>query len=514
MDETQTQLVSHSPKLRIVKSLEELCFSNIVQSLEEYNTEELKLLPLSFRKKLLLSLPIIDVCHLEETSITMGMDMDLIWKELYTKYIEKPYRPGENWREHFFMHFSETLLQGNRPSGYHRVLYLKGVKIFRWLEDSGIIADDDPSNKYLEDKINYLVATQRDNPENVPTNSCNLSTNVNQAMTYHQVTLAKGVLPPGKLYHRACQAKQLTPQRHTHYFSSEKNFLPTAAALELIRTKCHFLPQKITFTLSRLHTFLLSIESQEQNSLESLVAYFSNVDSLTIKSKEVKQATNIEIPKGICSKLLRFMLANDRPNLTSLTAFIDETDDIIESISPDLTSYHGLRQLHINISGKAVTCVEKLISITKHQTFLHTITINIDVKSIQLQSDDGFYREIRIWLQACFEAPHLKHLKISATSSPDVLLDILSMFISAPCQHEQTLTLNANVKQNLKEGKNSSYLAATRLLKQSSMASFPCHAVSWPFQYKSIELKNRTLEPLIECFLQRRLVKLKRLLCY
>ena len=60
------------------------CLLYIIGHLHDFTDDNLGLLPLSFRIKLLLLLPAVDVAKLEGTPITHGISMDEIWKE-YTK---------------------------------------------------------------------------------------------------------------------------------------------------------------------------------------------------------------------------------------------------------------------------------------------------------------------------------------------------------------------------------------------------------------------------------------------
>ena len=56
---------------------------HIVGHLEEFSPEALALLPMSLRRWLFLNLPVADVCLLEGTSMSNGLDMEQIWEELY-----------------------------------------------------------------------------------------------------------------------------------------------------------------------------------------------------------------------------------------------------------------------------------------------------------------------------------------------------------------------------------------------------------------------------------------------
>ena len=70
-----------------MKSLLEICLTHIQWTLEEYPVDVLALLPKAIREKMLHNLPIVDICRLEDTHFTSGIDMDSIWKELYERHI-------------------------------------------------------------------------------------------------------------------------------------------------------------------------------------------------------------------------------------------------------------------------------------------------------------------------------------------------------------------------------------------------------------------------------------------
>lgn len=79
--------------------------------------------------------------------------------------------------------------------------------------------------------------------------------------------------------------------------------------------------------------------------------------------------------------------------------------------------------------------MQGLISITKHQPLLHTISISIQNCKVSLL-------QLLSWIQICFEKPSLRHLKLRLSPAfSEVILQILIIFLSIPCSHEQTLTL-------------------------------------------------------------------------
>ena len=87
-------------------SLQNQCYMFIVGHLEELPSDVMALLPIGIRRKLLLMLPALDVCKLEETPVTDGISMDdEIWK-LKCKLTEhQRFKFGDitlTWKDSYF----------------------------------------------------------------------------------------------------------------------------------------------------------------------------------------------------------------------------------------------------------------------------------------------------------------------------------------------------------------------------------------------------------------------------
>ena len=83
-----------------VESLQEICLTHILWTLKEYPVDVLALLPKAIREEILYNLPIVDICRLEDTQFTSGIDMDSIWKELYKRHIDAEATKSEgSWRQ-------------------------------------------------------------------------------------------------------------------------------------------------------------------------------------------------------------------------------------------------------------------------------------------------------------------------------------------------------------------------------------------------------------------------------
>ena len=62
------------------ESLEQQCLLFIAMNLDKFPTDYLALLPLTTRETIIHSLPIADVCHLEDTAYVAGLDLAEYWK--------------------------------------------------------------------------------------------------------------------------------------------------------------------------------------------------------------------------------------------------------------------------------------------------------------------------------------------------------------------------------------------------------------------------------------------------
>ncbi len=447
-------------------------------TLEQYSTDSLSLLPKGFRLQLLHKIPIIDICRLENTKFTSGIDIKSVWMELHKEYIGtyreyiSTYCYGLNWRESIFRTFSASIIKGERPYGYYQVMN-RGDKRTPWIGSD--MNEDRPVSEHKVDFINYLVAVKR----KIPVETAELKKNsiedkkdeyyrakrrygpVNATMNHHEVTLVKGPVPPGKAYHEACRAKQFVPPRYTKFFSEGSCYLPDSTALKLIAEKCYFQPKDVFVHVPTFSTFVLNTE-QELGSVNCLRDYFKDVESLTIEGK-IEQFQMKTIIRGarygnrrdIARCALGLMLLTPKPKLTSLTIRLSITDNVINSIAPALTAYGGLTELILQAYGISPD-LQNLTSITEHQPLVHTVSILISKRSLRY---DPFHfspelSEVQLisWLQTCFKKPLLRDLKLSLDLvSLQFLFQIVTDFLSTPCSHEQTLTILCDLEELLAE---------------------------------------------------------------
>ena len=438
-----------------VKFLQELCLTHITMTLEQYSTNVLSLLPKKFREQLLHNIPVLDICRLEEdSSFTAGIDMELVWNKLYGKYIENHHYKPPNFtaKEFFFCHFYNTIIRGNRPYGYFHF----------FKRSSGVNCEDGPVYEHNIDYVNFLVATKPYiSVERVLAtedlndgNSRSRYRPISVAMNRHEVTLVKGPVPPGRTYHESCRINQLVPPRYAKFFFEDSCYLPDSTALQLITEKCHFRPKEVLINVSTFATFLLNVE-KDCGSVDCLKDYFQEVESVSIEGvieksqrDRISRDAKYDNCRGVAGRALELFIQAPNCALSSIKISLNSRDDVLESIEPVLIRYGSLTKFAFHCLGHVSPNFSLLSSITENQPSLASLSISSREVTQVFNSFHSvthshllFEKKIFSWIQTYFKNPSLKEVKLSIRpSSTQFVMDVLTLFLSKPCSHEQTLT--------------------------------------------------------------------------
>ena len=425
----------------MAERLEETCFMYVLKTLEEFDVNgRLSLLPAKIRSRMLAKMPLVDICRLEKTDFVSGLDMTLIWKQIYeernTSSSSFHNRASQNnWKRSLLTRISNTLLGDERPYGYFQLM-TRADKGCPWVGRD--ITDQQPVNKHPVDLVNYLVTIFHEKPLSLDKEKENSSDEDDDdwkrwqrrkygpsyvIMVRHDVILHKGIVPPADLYHRACQTKQLVPRRFAHYFSEGSSFLPDNIAITLLSRECGFFPESIVVSNPKFSTFLYNAE-HETSDLGFLKDYFKLAVSVTIRgdvekklkwkvNPGAKALSNVEcvpqderqagrsrhpgsrrplprpfanvvtkeesMQREVPSRVLGLILSNSSYALTDLTISIGKTSDqLLATVTPQLTTqFDGLRKLTVSAHGSVSPNLEKLLAITEHHQNLENISISI-----------------------------------------------------------------------------------------------------------------------------------------
>ena len=303
-----------------------------------------------------------------------------------------------------------------------------------------------PVSKHEVDFVNFLVAVKREIP--VKFSKVNI------------VTSFKGPMSPGKAYNGLCRAKQLVPPRYAKFFSEGSRYLPDSTALELITEKCHYRPKEFTIdVVSSTLAFNLTPKKSGVNCLRNCL---KNVESLNIQGyvEQSQRATVIRGAKyGECKDVARcavdLILLAPNPKFTSLTIRLSATEDVVDTVTPALTAYGGLKELTLQAYGDVSPDFQKLSSITEHQPLLHTVSILVGIGMVRRSQSNIVSCAPKLsekhfisWLQTCFKKPLLQDLKLSLEPAYlKFLIQVLIDFLSTPCSHKQTLTIQCDLEE-------------------------------------------------------------------
>ena len=422
-----------------IVSLQELCFTHIVMTLEEYADKELTLLPKRFRKQLLHCIPVVDVCRLEATPFISEIDTSSLWEQVYKEYIGANSEVSTDWKINFFTVLTNSIL-GDKYSQNHNGGHMD-----------------------LKNKVTCLLAMKCETGSGV----------VKTVLRRHHAPRSYYNMPK-----QTPQQKLLIPARHEKYFL-ENDQIPDSTALEIICQKCLFHPKEISVSMN---TFSQLLVSQKYN-LDIWAAFFEELEVLTIWDERWKSIADFRADstplKETPSELLGLVLRHNKGRLQALrikvsrmisygaehyNMLVDDTkevaslqiDDPIDSIAPILSSsYNRLRQFTLDATGIVSPALEKLISITEHQTELDTISITVSRCSQRM----GWHRNspliwytpqfsaelLQSWIHSCLQKPSLRHFTLCLSPiSTELFVETLVTFLSTctSSTHEQTLTFN------------------------------------------------------------------------
>ena len=482
-------------------------------TLEEYTDEELALLPKHFREQLLHSIPAVDVCRLEGTRFISDIDTSSLWEKVYKEYIDTHGEVSVDWKSNLFMDLAHSILGDNYSQHY----------------------------KYRHMDLNHQVACLL--AMKCETHSSTVKTVLihrAQERTYHSMPS------------QTPEQKLLIPARHKKYFS-ENDQITNTTALEIICNKCLFRPKEIAIAINAFSQILDVLVSQK-SSEDILAAFFEEVETLTIWNEQWKSLANFTAEstpfEETPSKLLRLVLSRNNGKLVALrvkisrmiaygmeyTMLVDDDDEevtslqiddpTIDSITPVLSSsYNRLKTFALDATGNVSLALEKLNSITDHQSELDTISVKIARRGQRMgwcgnapltwRTPQFSAKLLQSWIHCCLQKPSLRHITLCLSPiSTEFFVEILVTFLSTSSTHEQTLTFDQMDYLSDTSTKATSSLYKDRQMSSSSNKS---KAVPHLFdelctQCKTIKFNACDLKLFTEPLFTLKFLKLKQLI--
>ena len=471
---------------REVLSLQTQCLTCILHHLEVYPENLLSLVPTRQRKDLLKSLPPLDICKLEKTSIVAGIDMNEVWYVICKLYDET-----DNIR-----------ITGNQN-------FDKRYLDYRLDEDKVHNNDDLDSNSKVkgEWRSHFFTRTAQIllhsfNPSSLPTavvhsNNCNSLNETAECDCWglgldpdHQIILQRLMaVPPqssiAKFYSdlkwRSNHFKDtavsnyyghlLIPFRHAPYFGEDCNTSAIDLLDMLVRT-CHFQPKLLPvrcefFFYSELYRLYLHDRDQWDNLVSDLfVEFLSSVERLEFywigglkdeSSTDPMGDTTSNNPMTDMPKLfLDAALATSSPKLDTIcinmfsshsSYYMPNIDSCLRNIAPLLSSsdpkdddsmpvissYNQLKRLHIGGIINNEHSASILSSIILHQEALEGLELRCTSRKIALD-------QVIEAVTSISSQPQLQYLKFSQWRVPghqnESFKKIFDQFLDANTDYE------------------------------------------------------------------------------
>lgn len=352
-------------------SLEHYCFLYVICRLDEFPTSYLALLPSRLRQKLLLSLPVLDVCRLEEDpGFSESVDFNAVWRELFHS------------RQGSFMELEDTLSS---------------------------VSDE---VQWKEEYFRLIVGLAL---HYFATSDTNMTSQVNMHLFLDLLLTVRSPLG----------IEQWPWPDYFPFYSSSmvqcgtlitlRNFvtLPTKSseAVTMIVEKCHFSP---TAVLVILDEFVLSdiwSKRQEEANTAILKQLLSRVEVIRFISENGSRSVAIsDVPRFFLDRILSV----EQPVLHSLiisNCSCSDIDHIISSCAPLLSPtkvpltdcarapYNGLRNLmlspRISFGNHSITTTSAglLASVLQHQTNLSSVSMcSLNPYHKRTKPPNGFVR--------------------------------------------------------------------------------------------------------------------------
>ena len=396
-----------------------------VCNLEHFHPNIIKALPGKVRRQILVNLPVVDICNLEELGVTDNMtDTNTeYWEEVASQRI--PHQYGyevernilfesnvEDWKAYYFGITLHVLIDHIKPkdyrSHYELILHL-------------LIGVTSPADIYSWTNLHfsYFAPITNDRP--------------------------------------------LIPNRHLHYLATRKSDLHF---FSFIFDVCKYEP-RFVYVVCDLYR---QSEIYTKHATDLLTKYFGKVEKMMFafdfdeqrKSfKSIAQNKDMDLSYDIPALMFKAVLATENPVLSSIE-FRDMDGkmlcEILRRAGPlfyaaytslsNIASKHipfcSIHEMVIALRGsKGVTddVLQKLTTVLKPQNKLEKVSIQNLVASAQVKSDryESFLSTLSPSLQKSgFKTCHIKSMHVPVTG----VMDLIEAYLSSSSQTPQKLTFD------------------------------------------------------------------------
>lgn len=404
--------------MSIPVSLEKQCLLHIVCHLEHFPPEALALLPPPMQTKIVRSVPVADVCTLEETVLARTVDFDSIWKKICMHHPMPNTFPDDHFRnmigyesmKDYFFTFVWHLAMIDQVPVVHRIRTRTQV-LHNWqnAQTRGMVLDSGTSVEGFHNFCNILIslrgAADIDDYDSIF-----------QSLLKLPSVLKEPYIPPrfNKYRHAPYQRMHSNQSWHRATMTLATRPVFYSMASVLLKT-CKYLPRALQLkTRDFLRTKLW-----RDCSIEEVASIFRNVRYMLVivqaefNQDQVGDCNNLI--KGVFPTALRTLekLRFKFENATALNLFVMRIYNVImNSFYNEITN---LRSLALSIDR----LTEQEIMAHRSESTLHMFT-------------------------ELFKAPHFNSLILEGMLFRDemVVPKIIASFLSAHCTGKQRLVLS------------------------------------------------------------------------
>ncbi len=383
--------VSQLPNLM---RLQDQCLLHLICHLDDYLPETLALLPRHLRHRLLLNLPAADICRLEKTAVSAGIDMECsVWKTLEDeRQAREAYNMNYYWRYNL-----------KAPTSYRDIV-------------CGLVV-----NGFLESAKELLFSAR----------GC--LGNCWQGHTRYGTSTGENEAP---LVH-------LTPNRHLSYFSKQ---CQESDLLEFMVNECEWKPEQLTLDCSKLTHSEVWKETKKGKLL--VQEFLREIQALGLVCVSEDATVPFVLEQVLCNPrtaMRRLRLADMSSGaIANAASFFFPASTIRPSNGAvhyhHTTPYSGLSTLEIESYRQAID--DNLQSLIHYQEKLESITLSnfyfCETPSVKLTSTLG----------TLFHQPQFKRLSLGGgiCLTWEHLGALIPEFLAAPSQYgEKVLSLKAIV---------------------------------------------------------------------
>ena len=424
-------------------SLQNLCLISAIDNLEYYPHELLACIPLAQRYQLLAHCPIVDVCHLEKTSVFDNINPEKLWSCICDKlwrrarfdvyfesdsngeiFTENRYKEMLNTnvssREKCFVLLTTAILCAERPTGLfcddHGYPYTKDNMPQEWFKTN-----------CPADVVNYLVCTDnlkvQSQEQNLGGNDEFYYATAQKSLPFEEDMVDLSTVSV-EYISVAYYANQHFPPHYVH-LTKDKNYLGNEDAITLLMDDCNYYPDNIT-----LHGF----ESIQWNRTTEEVGHI--LTKFLCALKEVHLYVGLEERMTVHAKTI--LTCSFRSSALS-AAFIDFSGDATDLITPYLTSRHPcVKQLSLEKLG-----ISKFDLATDggHKVLTEILVCHSNIRELKLDNLHGEFPNYPDFMQ-CIVAiicnPNFVKLSLKRVHlSMKFAVELLTAYLVTPCSHSQ-----------------------------------------------------------------------------